>query len=186
MLKIAPDLDARGLEDIVATALARRIDGLIVSNTTVARPATLISRNRGESGGLSGRPLFEPSTRLLAQIYLMTGGAMPLIGVGGVEDAKTALAKIEAGANLVQLYTGLALKGPGVVKEILDGLSRTVEARGVKRIGELVGARASFWAGLERTEAGAETHATEPDVLRAVQTLNASRLAAKTTLNKRS
>src|ERR1700722_15060796 len=122
MLKVAPDLDARGLEDIVATALAPRIDGLIVSNTTVARPATLVSRNRGETGGLSGRPLFEPSTRLLAQTYLLTGGAMPLIGVGGVEDAKTALAKIEAGANLVQLYTGLALKGQGVVEEILDGL----------------------------------------------------------------
>ena len=99
-----------------------------------------------------GRPLFEPSTRLLARTYLLTGGAMPLIGVGGVEDAKTALAKIEAGANLVQLYTGLALKGPGVVKEILDGLTRTVEARGVKRIGELVGARAGDWADRERSE----------------------------------
>ena len=150
MLKIAPDLDARGLEDIVATALTRRIDGLIVSNTTVARPATLTSRNRGESGGLSGRPLFEPSTRLLARAYLLTGGAMPLIGCGGVEDAETALAKIEAGANLVQLYTGLALKGHGVVEEILEGLSRAVEARGLDRIGELVGAQASAWAQRER------------------------------------
>jgi dihydroorotate dehydrogenase len=147
MLKIAPDLDARGLEDIVATALTRRIDGLIVSNTTVARPATLTSRNRGESGGLSGRPLFEPSTRLLARAYLLTGGAMPLIGCGGIEDAETAIAKIEAGANLVQLYTGLALKGHGVVEEILEGLSRAVEARGLNRIGELVGAQASAWAG---------------------------------------
>jgi dihydroorotate dehydrogenase len=153
MLKIAPDLDARGLEDIVATALARRIDGLIVSNTTVARPATLVSRNRDESGGLSGRPLFEPSTKLLAQTYLLTRGAMPLIGVGGVEDSRTALAKIEAGANLVQLYTGLALKGPEVVKEILDGLTRTVEERGAKRIGELIGAQASAWAGRELTSA---------------------------------
>ncbi len=150
MLKIAPDLDARGLEDIVATALTRRIDGLIISNTTVARPATLTSRNRSESGGLSGRPLFEPSTRLLAQAYLLTGGAMPLIGCGGVEDAETALAKIEAGANLVQLYTGLALKGAEIVEEILNGLSRAVEARGVNRIGELVGARAGAWAGRER------------------------------------
>ena len=156
MLKIAPDLDARGLEDIVVTALTRRIDGLIVSNTTVARPASLASRNRGESGGLSGRPLFEPSTRLLARVYLLTGGAMPLIGCGGVEDAETALAKIEAGANLVQLYTGLALKGQGVVEEILEGLSRAVEARGVKRIGELVGAGASAWAGRERAMAGAD------------------------------
>jgi dihydroorotate dehydrogenase len=160
LLKIAPDLDARGLEDIVATALIRRVDGLIVSNTTVARPATLTSRSRGESGGLSGRPLFEPSTRLLARAYLLTGGAMPLVGCGGVEDAETALAKIEAGANLVQLYTGLAIKGHGVVEEILEGLSRAVEARRLNRIGELVGARASFWAGLERTAAGEDAYAS--------------------------
>ena len=160
MLKIAPDLDARGLEDIVATALIRRIDGLIVSNTTVARPASLTSRNRGESGGLSGRPLFEPSTRLLARAYLLTGGAMPLIGCGGVEDAETALAKIEAGANLVQLYTGLVLKGHGVIEEILEGLSRSVEARGLNRIGERVGARASFWAQGERTMADEDAYAS--------------------------
>jgi dihydroorotate dehydrogenase len=156
ILKIAPDLDARGLEDIVATAMTHRVDGLIVSNTTVARPASLSSKSRGESGGLSGRPLFEPSTRLLARTYLLTGGALPLIGCGGVEDSSTALAKIEAGANLVQLYTGLALKGPGVVKEILDGLMRAVEARGVSRIGELVGARASAWAERELASEGAD------------------------------
>jgi dihydroorotate dehydrogenase len=153
LIKIAPDLDARGLEDIVATALAHRVDGLIVSNTTVARPASLSSRNRAESGGLSGRPLFEPSTRLLARAYLLTGGAMPLIGCGGVEDARTALAKIEAGANLVQLYTGLALNGAGVIEEILGGLTRVVHERGLARIGELVGARAGAWA--EREPAGA-------------------------------
>jgi dihydroorotate dehydrogenase len=160
MLKIAPDLDARGLEDIVATALTRRIDGLIVSNTTIARPTTLTSRNRGESGGLSGRPLFEPSTRLLARAYLLTGGAMPLIGCGGVEDAETAIAKIEAGANLVQLYTGLALKGHGVVEDILEGLSRAVEARGLNRIGELVGAQASAWAQRERATTGEDAYAS--------------------------
>jgi dihydroorotate dehydrogenase len=154
ILKIAPDLDARELEDIVAVALTRRIDALIVSNTTVKRPASLVSRNRVESGGLSGRPLFEPSTRLLARTYLLTGGAMPLIGCGGVEDARTALAKIEAGASLIQLYTGLALKGAGVVAEILKGLAQAVEARGVKRIGDLVGARAGAWAGRERGSAG--------------------------------
>ena len=149
LLKIAPDLDVRGLEDIVAVALTRRIDGLIVSNTTISRPASLTSRNRVESGGLSGRPLFEPSTRLLARAYLLTGGALPLIGCGGVEDTDTALAKIEAGANLVQLYTGLALKGAGVVSEILNGLGHAVEQRGIKRIGDLVGSRASAWAGPE-------------------------------------
>ena len=154
LIKIAPDLDARGLEDIVAVALTRRVDGLIVSNTTIARPHTLLSRNRNESGGLSGRPLFEPSTRLLARAHLLTGGALTLVGCGGVEDAKTALAKIEAGANLVQLYTGLALRGADVMHEILDGLARAVEARGVKRIGELTGTRAGVWAGREQAMAG--------------------------------
>ena len=156
LIKIAPDLDARGLDDIVATALTHRIDGLIVSNTTVARPASLSSKRRAETGGLSGRPLFEPSTRLLAHAYLLTGGAMPLIGCGGVEDAATALAKIEAGANLVQLYTGLALKGAGVVEEILEGLTRAVEARRATRIGDLVGAQASAWAERDRVSEGAD------------------------------
>jgi dihydroorotate dehydrogenase len=146
LLKIAPDLDDRALEDIVEAALSRGIDGLIVSNTTTARPANLTSRNRLETGGLSGRPLFAPSTSLLARVYLLTGGKMPLVGCGGVEDAETALAKIEAGATLVQLYTGLALKGHNVVYEILEGLSCAVSSRGVSRIGELVGARARIWA----------------------------------------
>jgi len=146
LVKIAPDLDDRGLDDVVAVALARRIDGLIVGNTTLARPASLGSRHRGEAGGLSGRPLFEPSTRLLARAYRAVGGATPLIGCGGVESAATALAKIEAGASLVQLYTGLALNGVGVVGEILDGLTRVVEARGAGSIGALTGARAAEWA----------------------------------------
>ena len=146
LIKIAPDLEERELDDVVAVALARRIDGLIVSNTTVARPATLRSAHRGEAGGLSGRPLFAPSTRLLAQAYLRLGGAIALIGCGGVEDPATALAKVEAGANLVQLYTSLALKGVGVVAEILDGLTRMVEARGVASLSALTGTRAREWA----------------------------------------
>ncbi len=146
LVKIAPDLDDGGLDDIVAVALARRADGLIVSNTTVARPASLSSRHRDEAGGLSGRPLFEPSTRLLARAYLALGGAMPLIGCGGVEDAATALAKIEAGATLVQLYTSLALKGVGVIEEILAGLARAVEERGVSTVAALTGTRAAYWA----------------------------------------
>jgi dihydroorotate dehydrogenase len=85
---------------------------------------------------------------------------MPLIGCGGVEDADTALAKIEAGANLVQLYTSLALKGHGVVGEILNGLSRSVEARGVNRIGELVGTQASVWAGREQATADEDVYAS--------------------------
>ena len=147
LIKIAPDLDDGGLEDIVRVALGRRIDGLVVSNTTVARPASLRSRHRDEAGGLSGRPLFEPSTRLLASARLAVGEAMPLIGCGGVEDATTAIAKIEAGATLLQLYTGLALKGVGVVDEILAGLTHIVEERGVSSVGALTGTRAAHWAG---------------------------------------
>jgi dihydroorotate dehydrogenase len=146
VVKIAPDLDEHGLDDIVAVALARGIDGLIVSNTTVARPASLRSPNRNESGGLSGRPLFELSTRLLARAYVALDGAMALIGCGGVEDAATALAKIEAGASLVQLYTSLALDGLGVIDRVLNGLERAVVERGVAGIAELRGVRASDWA----------------------------------------
>ena len=147
LVKIAPDLDEGGLDDIVGVALRRRADGLIVSNTTVARPASLRARHRDEAGGLSGRPLFEPSTQLLARAYLAVGGAMPLIGCGGVEDVATALAKIEAGATLVQLYTSIALRGVGVVAEILAGLTHMAEARGVPSIGALTGTRATHWAG---------------------------------------
>ena len=139
LVKIAPDLDEQALDDIVRTALARRIDGLIVANTMLARPPSLRSPRRGEAGGLSGRPLFAPSTRLLAKAWLRLGGAAPLIGCGGVEDAATALAKIEAGASLVQLYTALALKGVGVIDEILAGLARAAAERGAANIGALVG-----------------------------------------------
>ena len=149
LVKIAPDLDEHELDDIVAVALARGIDGLIVSNTTVSRPASLRSPRRAESGGLSGRPLFEPSTRLLARAHLALGGAMPLIGSGGVEDAATALAKIEAGASLVQIYTSLALKGVGVIEQILNGLERAVAERGVGNIRALSGVRAKAWASSE-------------------------------------
>jgi len=146
VVKIAPDLDERGLDDIVAVALARGIDGLIVSNTTVARPPSLRAPRRGESGGLSGRPLFEPSTRLLARAYVALGGTVALIGCGGVEDGATALAKIEAGASLVQLYTSLALNGVGVIEAVLNGLERAVAERGVSEVSELRGTRAANWA----------------------------------------
>ena len=109
-------------------------------------PPRFVSRHRGETGGLSGRPLFAASTRLLARARLAVGEDFPLIGCGGVEDAETALTKIEAGADLVQLYTGLALKGVGVVAEILDGLARVLDERGVASLAALTGARAREWA----------------------------------------
>jgi len=147
LLKIAPDLGQRELEDVVAVALQRGVEGLIVSNTTVLRPPSLRSRHRAEAGGLSGRPLFEPSTRMLARAHLASGGALTLIGAGGVEDGATALAKVEAGASLIQLYTSLSLEGLGVVNAALNGLAWAVEARGAASVSSLTGVRAREWAG---------------------------------------
>ena len=145
-LKIAPDLTEGALDDILEVARVRAVDALIISNTTVARPAFLRSPHRVEMGGLSGRPLFEPSTRLLARAYRATAGALPLIGCGGIEDARTALVKVEAGASLLQLYTSLALRGPAVVTDVLTGLARAMEERGAPNIAALVGTRAEEFA----------------------------------------
>ena len=107
----------------MATALRRGIDGLTVSNTTVARPGTLREKAlAGQAGGLSGKPLFAPSTRLLAETFLRVERKLPLIGVGGVDSAEAAWAKIRAGASLVQLYSAMVYKGPGLVGEIKRGL----------------------------------------------------------------
>jgi dihydroorotate dehydrogenase len=144
-LKIAPDLEPRELEDIAEVCLTKRADAIIVSNTTVSRPP-LLSRHAAEAGGLSGAPLFALSTRQLARMYLITKGAIPLVGVGGVRNAETAWAKIEAGASLVELYTGLIYRGPGLVGEILGGFHRRMKQRGLTSIGEAVGARAEYWA----------------------------------------
>jgi dihydroorotate dehydrogenase len=122
LLKIAPDLSLAQLDAIVRVARDRRVDGMIVSNTTLARPATLVSPLAQESGGLSGAPLLELSTRMLAATFVRVEGQFPLIGVGGIDSADTAFAKIEAGATLVQLYSALVFEGPGLVARIADGL----------------------------------------------------------------
>jgi dihydroorotate dehydrogenase len=123
LLKIAPDISLDALDAIVATALKRGIDGLTISNTTVARPETLQEKALAvQTGGLSGKPLFAPSTRLLAETFLRVERKLPLIGVGGVDSAEAAWAKIRAGASLVQLYSALVYKGPGLVDEIKGGL----------------------------------------------------------------
>ena len=146
LIKIAPDLDLRELDDICSIAIARGVDGLIVSNTTIARPAGLHAPEAAETGGLSGRPLFAPSTRQLARAWLRCDGALTLIGVGGVEDAETARAKIEAGATLLQIYTGLVYRGPGVIAEALAGLEALVSASGSPSLAGLVGRRAREFA----------------------------------------
>jgi dihydroorotate dehydrogenase len=142
LLKIAPDVTEADIDDIVAVARERGMDGMIVSNTTVARPDWLKDRQATETGGLSGRPVFAPSTRVLAQVYERVEGRFPLIGVGGLDSAETALAKIEAGATLVQFYTAMVFKGPGLAREIADGLAAVCRREGMDSIRQLVGRRA--------------------------------------------
>jgi dihydroorotate dehydrogenase len=123
LLKIAPDISLETLDAIVATALRRGIDGLTVSNTTIARPETLQDKALAvQAGGLSGKPLFAPSTKILAETFLRVERKIPLIGVGGVDSAEAAWAKIRAGASLVQLYSAMVYKGPGLIGDIKRGL----------------------------------------------------------------
>jgi dihydroorotate dehydrogenase len=144
LLKIAPDLDDLQLDDIVAVALRRPIDGMIVSNTTTARPESLKDKAQGrEAGGLSGRPIFRPSTVKLAKTWLRVEGRFPLIGVGGIASGADALAKIEAGASLVQLYTALIYQGPALLQEIKDTLEAAAPPEGLPAI---VGRAARDWA----------------------------------------
>ena len=139
LLKIAPDLDAHALDDIAEVALAAGIEGLIVSNTTIARPPSLKSRHASEAGGLSGAPLFEPSTRILREMYARTGAKLILIGVGGVASGSDAYAKIRAGASLVQLYSALAFEGSGLVGRIKQELLACLVRDGFANVGDAVG-----------------------------------------------
>jgi dihydroorotate dehydrogenase len=144
LLKIAPDLTLADLDDAVAVARRHRIDGMIASNTTITRPARLAERAAAaEAGGLSGRPLFWLSTRMLAETFVRVEGAFPLVGVGGVDSGATALAKIRAGATLVQLYTGLVYDGLGLVGDIKSHLAREIERSGIKSLAPLVGSEAA-------------------------------------------
>jgi dihydroorotate dehydrogenase len=139
LLKIAPDLTSEERRDVARAALETGIDGLIVSNTTIARPSNLVSRHAHQAGGLSGRPLFAPSTALLAEMYRLTQGRLPLIGVGGIASAEDAYAKIRAGASLVQLYTALVFTGPELVGQIKSGLADLLKRDGFGSIAEAVG-----------------------------------------------
>jgi dihydroorotate dehydrogenase len=140
LLKIAPDLTEADKQDIAEVALAGGLDGLIVSNTTIARPPELRSTARAEAGGLSGRPLFAPSTAVLSDMYRLTGGKLPLIGVGGIASVEDAYAKIRAGASLLQIYTALVYEGPGLIQRIKRGLAAKLRAEGFTSIAQAVGA----------------------------------------------
>ena len=139
LVKVAPDLPEGGLEAIVETAAAHGVDGLIVSNTTVARPSSLRSRHAGEGGGLSGRPLRDASTRLVARTFRLARGRLVVVGCGGVASGADALDKIRAGASLVQLYTAFSLAGPGLVPRIKRELSAALRVQGFTSVQDAVG-----------------------------------------------
>lgn len=138
-LKIAPDINGEQREDIAETVLICGIDGLIISNTTISRPASLISKHRAENGGLSGAPLFPLSTLTLTEMYKLTGGKIPIIGVGGVSSAEDAYAKICAGASLVQLYSALVYQGFGLIRTITNELPKLLIRDGFSNIKEAIG-----------------------------------------------
>lgn len=137
-LKIAPDLTEAELSDIAETALARQIDGIIATNTTLDRDG-LHDPHKNQRGGLSGTPLFQKSTQTLASLYRLTGGKMPLIGVGGIASAEDAYAKIKAGATAVQLYTALAYHGLGLVAQIARGLDELAARDGHATLAQAIG-----------------------------------------------
>jgi dihydroorotate dehydrogenase len=144
LLKIAPDLSLAELDDVVHVARSRKVDGMIVSNTTLARPSTLREQTRAkEQGGLSGRPLFRLSTRMVAETFVRVEGAFPLVGVGGIDSGGAALTKIRAGASLIQLYSSLVYKGVGLVEAIKADLASTLLRTGRDQLSEIVGADAA-------------------------------------------
>ena len=145
-LKVAPDLSEAEMDDIAMEVLDKGTDGLIVSNTTLSREGLIDSRTGAQAGGLSGRPVFRRSTAVLARLRQRVGPDLPIIGVGGVEDAQTALEKIRAGADLVQLYSCMVYGGPGLPAHILKGLSAIADREGLQTLGELRDTGVAQWA----------------------------------------
>lgn len=144
LLKIAPDLSLPDLDDVVGIARSRRVDGMIVGNTTVARPSSLRETEIAkEAGGLSGRPLLPLANRMLAETCVRVEGVFPLIGVGGIDTGAAALAKIRAGASLVQVYSGLVFRGLGLIAEIKETLVAALERDKVGSLNDFVGADAA-------------------------------------------
>jgi dihydroorotate dehydrogenase len=139
LVKLAPDLAEEALGPIVEVCVRAGVAGLIVSNTTLARPPSLRSPHRGEAGGLSGAPLFGPSTEMLRRAHRLARGRLVLVGAGGVASGAEAYAKIRAGASLVQLYTGFAYGGPALVGRIKRELAECLARDGVARVADAVG-----------------------------------------------
>jgi dihydroorotate dehydrogenase len=146
LVKLAPDLADEDLPEIVGVIVANGADGIVVSNTTLSRDGLKHASFALESGGLSGRPLFARSTCMLARVYRLTEGKLPLIGVGGVDSGRAALAKIEAGASLIQLYTGLVFEGLGLLGRIKQALVEAIDRAKADSLEPLIGTRAKEWA----------------------------------------
>lgn len=146
LVKLAPDIEDADLPEIVRVIHSRAVDGIVVSNTTLSRDGLTERSFAAETGGLSGRPLFARATRMLARVYRLTQGQLPLIGVGGISSGETALAKIEAGASLLQLYTGLVFEGPRLIGNIKRTLIAAMDNADVSGLGPLVGRRAGEWS----------------------------------------
>ncbi|MEZ5816509.1 MAG: quinone-dependent dihydroorotate dehydrogenase [Hyphomicrobiaceae bacterium] len=145
-VKIAPDIAEEDVQPIVDRLVAHKVDAIAVSNTTLARNGLSDTAGGEQAGGLSGRPLFHRSTAMLARVHLAANGAVPLIGIGGIDSPATALAKIEAGASLIQVYTGLIYEGAGLIRRIKAHLAEVARAKGLSSIAEAAGRRAEEWA----------------------------------------
>src|SRR5208282_1633548 len=142
LVKVAPDLSFQALDDILELAGPRRLAGIVATNTTITRPDTANARAReiyALPGGLSGRPLRQRSTEIIRHLYRQSRGAWPIIGVGGIFDAADAWEKITAGASLLQIYTAMIYRGPGVAKEIVLGLQRRLREGGFSDLLQAVG-----------------------------------------------
>ena len=140
LLKLAPEIDAEALAVLLEAIRGAPIAGLILTNTTTARPAGLTSRRQNKEGGLSGPPLASRALDVLHRTYSLSGGRLPLIGVGGIDSAAAAYARIRAGASLVQLYTALVYRGPGLIGEITQGLVRLLAKDGFTSLEQAIGA----------------------------------------------
>jgi len=140
LLKIAPDLTDDDKKDIAEVVMDLGIDGLIATNTTIERPDFLKSSEKKEMGGLSGQPVYAPSTKVLGEMYQLTKGKVPLIGVGGISNAEQAYAKVKAGASLLQLYSAMIYKGPQLANDIARDLAALIKRDGYSNISEAVGA----------------------------------------------
>jgi dihydroorotate dehydrogenase len=145
LVKLAPDLHDDDIAPVMGCLVDHGVDGAILTNTTLSREGVPTDSHRNEAGGLSGRPLFKRSTRFLAKCYLATEGKMPLIGVGGVDSPAAAMAKIRAGASIIQLYTGLVFEGPTLLGEIKEALLAEMKVAN-KPLFSLVGTAAAQWA----------------------------------------